>query len=179
MKKSTLLLAAACCMFMLSLSFSACQPKEEPKQETAVDCIDPLLNWGADYAAVQAHVEAKKWYKNGNENLELWGGMGWHRWYWVSDSITEQYLFETEDGKNLWEVVCICYDSKISREEGKKYLSYRGYTFVKHKDATDSIMEYDAYLSKDKKTGAGVFQYTDSHTWLIDFFPYEGDWDEE
>ena len=106
--------------------------------------------------------------------------MGWHRWYWVSDSITEQYLFETQDGKNLWEVVSICYDSKIPHTEAQKYLTKRNYTFLFHKDAKGDTPQYDAYESKDKKTAAALFLYNEGKTWLLDFLPNEEDvWDEE
>ena len=78
---------------------------------------------------------------------------GRHKWYWVDaeNSVTEQYLFETEDGKNLRYVYCVCWNNTVSAEKFKNTLVHQGF------HATGVMVELDdetfeRYLSADGKT---------------------------
>ena len=175
MKKSMLFMAALCCVFMIGVTFNACEKgNNDPElHANSLDKMDPLLEWGADYAAVQAHMDAKKWYKIGNDSLEYWKELkGWHRWYWVADSLTEQYLFETQDGKNLFCVECYCYDSKITFSDAQKYLIDKNYTLLFSRIDQSSNEPYEDYLSEDEKTRVRLNSYNNGNRWFFMFWQY-------
>jgi len=153
MKKIMLAMAALCCVAVMSLTLNSCEPKNTPSESTELVKMDPYLVWGAGIADVQAHMDAKDWYKNGNDSLQYWEGLGWHRWYWVADStLTEQYLFETKEGQNLVCVECYNYNPKITYADGQKYLTDRGYIYLSKGKFVNSGEPYDLYLSADKQT---------------------------
>ena len=99
----------------MMMIFTACNNKPEVKELS----FDPLLEWGCSLADVEAHIKAKPWYKDGNDSLDYWDFYeGWHKWYWVSEEyrLTEQYLFETQNGQNMFGAMCFCWNKEINIE---------------------------------------------------------------
>ena len=112
MKKLLLTLAAVICCATV---FTSCK-----KANPEILNFNPLLQWGCSIADVERHIQGMDWWQDGNDKLEYWEDpfQSWHKWYWVDaeNSVTEQYLFETEDGKNLRYVYCACWNNTVSAE---------------------------------------------------------------
>ena len=117
--------------------------------------FNPLLQWGCSIAEVERHLQSKVWWQDGNEKLEYWEDpfQSWHKWYWVDaeNKITEQYLFETEDGKNLRYVYCACWDNTVPADEFVSALYDQGFRL------TGEMVEFDGetferLLSADGET---------------------------
>ena len=115
----------------------------------------PLLRWGCSIADVERHLQGKEWWQDGNEKLEYWEDpfQSWHKWYWVDaeNKITEQYLFETEDGKNLRYVYCACWDNTVPADKFVSALYDQGFRL------TGEMVEFDGetferLLSADGET---------------------------
>ena len=142
-------------LMCLPLFFASCDKEEEksnPEPETEFLAFDPLLQWGCNIADVERHMQDKKWWQDGNEGLEYWEDpyQCWHKWYWVDpvNMLTEQYLFETEDGQNLRYVICICWNDTVSPDRFVSTLYHQGFHF------TGEMVEFDGdtferYLSAD------------------------------
>ena len=140
-------------------------------RDANIPVTDPLLRWGCSIDDVYDHVFSKAWYQAGNYDLEYWADPfeSWHQWYYVSPSaLTEQYLFETEDGQNLRYVVCICWDATVPAEVCHNLLTHQGF------HATGSTVpfdgdDYDQYLSADGQTEA--LAAADDDGWCIIYRP--------
>ena len=161
MKKISLMFAAFCCMMMV---FTACNNKPEVKELS----FDPLLEWGCSLADVEAHIAAKPWHKDGNDSLEYWENYeGWHKWYWVSEEyrLTEQYLYETQNGQNMFCAMCYCWNKEISIEKGQDALLKQGY---KIRERTNAKARSE-YVSPDGRTEAYLFKGTNA--WWVEFWP--------
>ena len=125
--------------------------------ESQILAFDPLLQWGCSIADVEQHMQQKEWWQDGNDQLEYWEDPfeSWHKWYWVDadNQITEQYLFETEDGQNLRYVLSICWNNTVPREKFVNTLYHQGF------HATGEMVEFDGeilerFLSADGQTEA-------------------------
>ena len=161
MQKISLFIAAFCCLMMI---FTACNNKPEVKELS----FDPLLEWGCSLADVEAHIAAKPWHKDGNDSLEYWENYeGWHKWYWVSEEyrLTEQYLFETKNGQNMFCAMCYCWNTEISIEKGQDALLKQGY---KARERTNAKARSE-YVSPDGRTEAYLFKGTKA--WWVEFWP--------
>ena len=95
--------------------------------------------------------------------LKLWEGLGWHKWYYVANYLTEQYLFATEDGQDLCRVLSICHDSTVPVEVPIISLQKQGYTLLGSENNTHYFM------SPDEKTRARVNLWGDGR-WEIDYY---------
>ena len=117
--------------------------------------VDPYLNWGASIAEVQQHINAKNWWTDGNEQFEFWDDFfhSWHKWYLVAPYLTEQYLYETQNGQNLRYVVCYNWDSNAPASTRDKVLERKGFH---NTGETLSIGgdTYERFLSADGGTEA-------------------------
>lgn len=132
---------------------------------------DPLLKWGCNYDEVKKHKK-EKWWNDGNFELEYWEDpfQCWHRWYYVSEGgLTEQYLFETEDGKNLRYAECYCWDKSAPAELCDNLLRHQGFqstgAILKHEDDT-----FEQFISADGTTEAFRSFDSDGH-WFIIYQP--------
>ena len=163
-----MLFAAVCCVTFMGITLNSCDHGNDPSKKTDLTKLDPYLVFGANYADVQAHMEAKDWYKAGNDSLEYWPNMGWHRWYWVADSLTEQYIFETQDGQNLVYVETYCYDAKVPFSEGEKYLTDKGYISMSKVTDYKTGETSELFMSKDKQLRARLREY--GKYWFIIYF---------
>lgn len=130
---------------------------------------DPYIKWGGNLAEVEEHMRAKQFWSNGNNELELWEGVGWQRWYYVAPSFTEQYLFETEDGRNLNSVLCICHDDTLPIDLFTKSVQLQGYTYLGKLHYPDTEYYYDMFLSADEKTELLVYANS-SGGWMLLYF---------
>ena len=145
-------------------------PAWKADRDAGILVNDPYLKWGGNLAEVEAHIKAKQFWADGNDQLELWEGKGWHRWYYVAPGLTEQYLFETEDGQNLNEVMCICYDATLPIDIFTKSLQLQGYTYLGKFHYPDTEDYDDMFLSADGKTEALV--YANAYGgWIISYNP--------
>ena len=125
--------------------------------ESEILNFDPLLQWGCSIADVQQHMQKKEWWQDGNAQLEYWEDpfQSWYKWYWVDaeNQVTEQYLFETEDGQNLRYVICICWNNNVSVAKFIVTLYRQGFHI------TGENVEFDGesfvrFLSADGETEA-------------------------
>ena len=167
--KKILFAAMVCCVAMTSIMLASCENQNTPTEVKELEALDPYLVWGADYADVLQHIEAKKWWENGNDSLEYWESINcWHRWFWVDSTLTEQYLFETQDGKNLLGVQCYCYSNTIPSTTAQTYLENQGYIFFskRHSDRGEVYI----YMSADKLTRAIIYPNLND-TWYIEYAP--------
>ena len=130
---------------------------------------DPYLKWGSNLAEVEAHKQAKQFWSEGNNKLEFWEGNGWHYWYYVAPHLTEQYIFETEDGKNLNDVMCICHNDSLPVDIFTKSLQLQGYTYLGKLPVKDSEKYDDMFVSADGKTEVLVYPNTYGG-WVIEYF---------
>lgn len=131
--------------------------------------VDPYLNWGGSFADVDAYVTAKQWWLDGNNSFELWEGLGWHRWYYVANLLTEQYLFETEDGQNLRVVLSICHDSTVPIDLANQSLLKQGYEY-KGKFVYPGNEPCDIFFSADGQTEVQTILWPDGR-WEIFYQP--------
>jgi len=171
-----LLMAAAAIMLMMTMTvLTACTSDNDdnPAPEAEILAFYPLLKWGSSIADVEQHIQAKQWWSDGNDGLDFWEDpfKCWHKWYWVSaeDALTEQYLFETEDGQNLRYVECVCWDNTVSVELCKNTLHHQGFK------ATGNIVQFDGdpyeqYFSADNQTEALV-NVDDEGYWYVIYKP--------
>ena len=140
-------------------------------RDAGIPVTDPLLRWGCSLHEVYDHIFSKGWYEAGNYELEYWEDPfeNWHRWFWVSPSaLTEQYLFETEEGENLRYVMCICWDATVPFTVCTNLLAHQGFL------ATGSTVlfdgdNYEQYLSADGQTEA--LAAADDESWWIIYRP--------
>ena len=141
-------------------------------QTTESDILnfDPLRQWGCSIADVEQHMQKKEWWQDGNNQLEYWEDpyQSWHKWYWVdaTNELTEQYLFETEDGQNLRYVECCCWDNTVPFEVCTNLLAHQGF------HATGNIVQFDddpyeQYFSADGQNEALVNVDEDGYWYVI------------
>lgn len=116
---------------------------------------EPYLNWGANFAEVQQHINAKNWWNDGNEQLEFWADPfnGWHKWYHTAPYLTEQYIYETSNGQNLRYVLSYCWDSNVPADARNKMLEHHGFHNIGAIVQFDGIT-YERFLSADGVTEA-------------------------
>ena len=153
------------------LGFTACTANDDnPTPEVEVLNFNPLLQWGCSIADVEHHIKSKEWWQEGNDKFEYWEDpfQSWHKWYWVDaeNAITEQYLFETEDGQNLRYSFCICWNETVPAQ---KFIN----TLIRHGfHPTGVMVEFDGetcerYLSADGKTEALYYIDEDGYSQAI------------
>jgi hypothetical protein len=169
--KKILFAAMVCCVAMTSVLLNGCNGNK-PEEKDLLKPLDPYLVWGADLADVQKHIEAKSWWEDGNDSLEYWEDEGWHKWYFVADSLTEQYLFETKEGKSLRAVECYCYYRNVPISAARTYLEQRGYVFLSSHYSEELEANIDFYTSSDHQTRASLIDVTEEdHCWFIYYEP--------
>ena len=152
------------------------QPGELPAwkadRDAGILVNDPYLKWGGNLAEVEAHKQAKQFWSEGNGQLEFWEGRGWHHWYYVAPHLTEQYIFETEDGQNLYDVMCICHDNNVPIDIFTKSLQLQGYTYLGKLHYPDTEDYDDMFQSADGQTG--VLVYANNYGgWIIEYYPFD------
>jgi hypothetical protein len=166
-------MAMAAALMCLPILFASCS-KEEKNNNTEPFALDPLLQWGCSIADVEQHMQSKDWWADGNNGLEYWGDPfeSWHKWYWVdsTDMLTEQYLFETEEGQNLRYVVCICWNTTVPVEKALKLLSRQGFHATGDSVLFDGENYFDQHLSADGQTEA--LTLADNDGWYITYRPF-------
>ena len=172
MKKIMMTLAAVlCCAMFMTMSMTSCTNDigDNPVINPLPDTPDPLLKWGCNFAEVEQHIQAKQWWADGNDQLEFWEMpfQSWHKWYWVTETFTEQYLFETQDGQNLRYVICYCWDENGTKEAFLNLLHQQGF------QSTGKIFyeTCEQYLSADKETEALL--ENDEGYWNVTYMPYD------
>ena len=140
---------------------------------------DPVLDWGCNFDKVERHINAKQWWRPGNGKFEYWGEEYgcWHIWYSVAYQLTEQYLFETEDGKNLRYAQCCSFDDTLPTDVAKNSLLKQGYVY-KGRIQYPGKPAGDCLISADGKTQAEVYVYEDGSEdggWWIEYQPTNPD----
>ena len=138
-------------------------------RDANIPVIDPLLRWGCSIDDVYDHIFSKAWYNGGNYEPEYWADPfeSWHLWFYVSPSaLTEQYLFETEDGQNLRYVECCCWDNTVPFEVCTNLLAHQGF------HTTGNIVQfngdpYEQYFSADGQNEALVNVDKDGYWYVI------------
>ena len=152
------------------------QPEELPTWKADRDAgklvNDPYLKWGSNLAEVEAHKQAKQFWAVGNGQLEFWEGTGWHYWYYVAPHFTEQYIFETEDGQNLNDVMCICHDANSPIAVFTKSLQLQGYTTLGKLHYPDTEDYDDFFQSADGQTGVLVYANYNGGC-IIEYCPFD------
>lgn len=135
---------------------------------------DPLFKWGCDLSEVQKHMEAKQWWKHGNEKLSYWEEdfASWHKWYYVASLVTEQYLFETEDGKNLRYVMSYIWDSGQTLDLLNNSLLKKGYTYKGKTVLPLDGVTYDLFVSPDGKTDAWTIADDEEDVLYVLYLPH-------
>lgn len=138
-------------------------------REAGILVAQPLLKWGCNLDEVQRHIEAKPWWRLGNKELEFWGEyyQCWHKWYYVAPKLTEQYLFETEDGKNLRYAYVNSWDVPI--DLAVTSFQNQGYQYKGKGKFWEDDPAGDIYLSADGQTE--VLLVDDEEGWYAIFRP--------
>lgn len=132
--------------------------------------VDPCLDWGCSIDDVEQHIKAKQWWRHGNDKLEIWETWGmWHKWYYVANLLTEQYLFETEDGQNLRLVLSLCHDSNVPFEVAHTSILKQGYIYA-GKVVFPGDDPGDIYFSADGETEVQAYLFDDGR-WEITYQP--------
>jgi hypothetical protein len=119
---------------------------------------------------VEQHIKAKQWWRPGNDKFEYWEEeyKCWHRWYSVAYQLTEQYLFETEDGKNLRYSLACSWDPTLPVEAANNSLLQQGYKYKGRIQYPGSSYIGDCFSSSDGKTQAEVYVDEDN-CWEIEY----------
>lgn len=140
--------------------------------ENGVLVTDPLLDWGCSIADVEKHIQAKPWWRAGNDGLDYREEVyaSWHRYYYVAPELTEQYLFETEDGKNLRYVYCQNWCEDLPYDVAKNWLLRLGYQYQGTAQRPGDEDIFDRFISSDGKTVAYAMPDVDGY-WYVIFEP--------
>ena len=141
-------------------------------RDAGIPVSDPLLQWGCNIEDVEEHIWSKMWFMAGQDELEYWGDYyeSWHQWFRVSGyALTEQYLYETEDGENLRYVMCYCWDPDAPAELRDNLLKHQGF---KNTGKTVSLEGdiYEQFLSADGETEALAIFFNEG-CWAIVYRP--------
>ena len=147
-------------------------PAWKADRDAGILVNDPCLKWGCNLAEVEAHKQAKQFWAVGNGQLEFWEGTGWHYWYYVAPHFTEQYIFETEDGQNLIDVMCICHDPNVPLDVFTKSLLLQGYTYLGKLHYPDTEDYDDLFQSADGQTGVLVYANYNGGC-IIEYCPFD------
>ena len=139
-------------------------------RDAGINVSNPVVEWGGNFDKVEKHVKAKQWWRPGNDKFEYWGDEydSWHRWYCVAYQLTEQYLFETEDGKNLRYAFSCSWDTTLPVEVAKNSLLQQGYKYKGRIQYPGSSYIGDCFISSDGKTQAEVYVNEDN-CWEIEY----------
>lgn len=141
-------------------------------RDALIPVTDPYLKWGCDSDEVFEHIWNKMWFYPGNSELEYWDEYeSWHHWFRVAGNLTEQYLYETEDGENLRFVLCYCWVPDAPLEIRDNLLIHQGFKSTgETRDNGKTI--FDVFLSADGKTVA-LANFLDEGCWEIIYQPAE------
>ena len=145
-------------------------------RDAGIPVTNPLLQWGCSIDDVYDHVFSKMWYEAGNYKLEYWEDpyQSWHQWYKVSPrALTEQYLFETEDGQNLRYVECYCWDNNAPAELRDNLLQHQGFHNTGNTIQSNGNT-FEQFLSADGGTEAWATFFDDGY-WHILYRPSRGE----
>ena len=104
------------------------------------------------------------------DGLDYWEKVyaSWHRYYYVAPELTEQYLFETEDGKNLRYVYCQNWCEDLPYDVAKNWLLRLGYQYQGAAQRPGDEGTYDRFISADGKT---VAYAAPGDEWYVIFEP--------
>ena len=133
--------------------------------------VDPLLAWGCNFDEVERHVLAKNWWVDGNEGFEYIDYeyiTGWDRCYIVAPRINEQYIFETEDGRNLCYAFVYSWDSP--GEIARTSLLQQGFVYKGQRQIPGDTKFFEVFLSPDGQTEA-LFAINGELEWEITYKP--------
>lgn len=133
--------------------------------------LDPCLNWGAGLSEIEEYVHRKNWWYADNNGLYQ-SDVLWGKAFWVARNLKEAYLFETQDGRNLSEVIIYCDDTAVPEEEAEKILKEKGYKYVGEILFPGQERAYSYYVSGDNVSDAVIIDKFFSN-WAIDFAPYD------
>ena len=90
----------------------------------------------------------------------------------VSDSLTEQYLFETEAGENLLAVECYSYHANLPMSAARAYLEKSGFVFMSSHYSKSYERDIDMFLSEDHLTRAFIYPWDyRNNRWFIYYEP--------
>jgi len=165
MKKIIMTLAAVLCCTSL---FTSCNKTPDPEPE--ILNINPLLQWGCSIANVERHIQSLEWWQEGNNQLDYWEDpyQSWHKWYWVDseNALTEQYLFETEEGQNLRYAFCCSWNESVTADQFASTLKHQGFR------STGETVEFvgdsfKRFLSADGKTEALLATDEDGYSYTL------------
>lgn len=124
------------------------------ERDALIPVTDPYLKWGCDSDEVFEHIWNKMCFYPGNSELEYWDEYeSWHHWFRVAGDLTEQYLYETEDGENLRFVLCYCWDADAPAELRNNLLAHQGFKAT-GKEVMLGEYAYEQFLSTDGQTEA-------------------------
>ena len=140
--------------------------------ENGVLVTDPLLDWGCSIADVEKHIQAKPWWQAGNDGLDYREEVFacWHRYYYVAPKLTEQYLFGTEDGKDLKYVYCQNWCEDLPYDAATNWLLKLGFQYQGEAIWPNDSLTYDRFISADGKTLAYAMPCFDG-CWYVIFEP--------
>lgn len=165
MKKILMTLAAVLCCASV---FTSCNKTPDPEPE--ILHFNPLLQWGCSLADVERHIQSKEWWQEGNKQMEYWEEpyQSWHKWYWVDieDALTEQYLFETEDGQNLRYAISCSWNKNVTADQFASTLKHKGFR------ATGEMVDFDGdyykrFLGADGKNEALLATDEDGYSFVV------------
>ena len=132
--------------------------------------IDPCLDWGSDLSHVEEYVQRKHWWDYDNSELYQTGDL-WCKAFWVADDLKEEYHFETQDGRNLSQVIGYCDAPSVPVEVAHDMLKQKGYHYVGEVYYSDSPRAYSYYVSADQTLQATIIIDFFAN-WAIIFEPY-------
>lgn len=136
-------------------------------RDAGITVLDPCIDWGAGIETVERHVRAKQWWDDGNGQLEWSDSWGlWHKYYFIACSFAEDYLFETEDGRNLRFAAGVCNDTTVPVEVFTQSLLKQGYVY-EGKIVFPGMSPRDLFFSVDRKTEVQVFRLDDGRCEIL------------
>lgn len=133
-------------------------------RDAGILVANPVVDWGCNFDKVEQHIKASQWWRQGNDKFEYWEEeyKCWHRWYSVAYQLTEQYLFETEDGKNLRYSLACSWDPTLPVEAANNSLLKQGYVYKGRILYPGDTYSGSCFISPDGKTQAEVYLYEDN-----------------
>lgn len=120
------------------------------ERDAGLVVLDPCLNWGCSISDVEAYVHQKPWWMDEDGELSPEDNL-WSRVFKVANSLTEQYVFDTEDGQRLLYAFCWSYDPAVPVEMAYKLVRQQGYVYAGKYVTADGNAAYDIFFSADNE----------------------------
>ena len=113
--------------------------------------FDPCLEWGCNVARVEEYARQKQWWANLGSYVNE---DGYNKGILVTDNLLEHYIFETEEGNNLYIVYCYSPFGTLPLALAQQHLLQKGFVPAGKIHLADG--DFDLYENADNSVKAYI-----------------------